>query len=167
MHDAENVLARLREQLEQCNQALHRLNQLASTLHGTGTAMPAHETVAGRAQTEITCQWKMALRITATPQPPAEEQPQPAKPGPQLSPDQPALIEMTLPDFREGYQRGVAGYFNGEGTLNDVDLVEVLCTLAAEGLFSREDEALLHWHIGRLLGQLCGKLHGRPKVGAA
>jgi hypothetical protein len=70
------------------------------------------------------------------------------------------LIEMHLEEFRRGYQSGCAGRNPCTEPLTDQDMIDALKTFVEEGLFLPENEELLQWHIGRLLGEInyqCGQ----------
>ena len=72
---------------------------------------------------------------------------------------EPQLLVITLPEFRRGYESGKQTVLNGEEQdrfLIDKDVIELLKDFVAEGLFADTDEAPLHWHIGQLLGLMCG-----------
>ena len=72
---------------------------------------------------------------------------------------EPQLLIITLPEFRRGYEAGKQAVLSGEAQdtfLIDRDVIELLKDFVAEGLFADADEAPLHWHIGQLLGLMCG-----------
>jgi hypothetical protein len=63
-------------------------------------------------------------------------------------------IEMHLPEFQRGYHSGCAGGDPCTGPLTDEDVIDALKAFVEDGLFLPENEVLLQWHIGRLLGEI-------------
>jgi hypothetical protein len=64
------------------------------------------------------------------------------------------LVKMHLPEFVRGYQSGLKQCEPCLGPLTDEDLIDALKIFNEEGLFREENEELLQWHVGRLLGQI-------------
>jgi hypothetical protein len=64
------------------------------------------------------------------------------------------FITMHLPEFQRGYRSGCAGGDPCTGPLTDEDVIDVLKTFVEDGLFLPENEELLQWHVGRLLGEI-------------
>ncbi len=67
------------------------------------------------------------------------------------------LVKMHLPEFVRGYQSGLKQCDPCQEPLTDKVLIDVLKAFDEEGLFREENEELLQWHVGRLLGQISRK----------
>jgi hypothetical protein len=77
------------------------------------------------------------------------------------------LVKMHLPEFVRGYQSGLRPCDDPcMEPLTDEDLIDALKTFDEEGLFREENEELLQWHIGRLLGQI-SRESARQQAGIA
>jgi hypothetical protein len=67
-------------------------------------------------------------------------------------PQQPqTLINMSLPDFKDGYEAGRNSYFQSNLMLTDTELLAEL-----RSIFANPNDVDLEWEIGTLIGQLSG-----------